>query len=368
MRFFAPSDVYLEKNSVQNHKDQLLSLGTRAFIVTGRHSSAANGSLADVVSLLEDASVSYHIFNEVEENPSVETVAKAAEIGKAFRADFVIGIGGGSPLDAAKAIALLIANPEETSACLYEAKALEALPVAAIPTTCGTGSEVTPNAVLTQHDKQTKKSISYKIYPKLALVDGRYLAAASHSLLVNTSIDALAHCIESHLHSKANLYNHMFSSYGLQLWGEILPLLSQSQETPEESILEKMMLASTVAGMAIAQTGTSLPHALSYEITYHYGIPHGKACGIFLAAYMKEYARHQPDDVRQILSLLDFASLEAFRDFLQNLLGPVSITQADLDTYCAHMMENASKLSTYPFVLEEEHIREIMTDSLQLRA
>ncbi len=366
MRFFAPSDVYLEKNSVQNHKDKLLALGTRAFIVTGRHSSAVNGSLADVVSVLEEASVPYHIFHEVEENPSVETVAKAAQIGKEFQADFVIGIGGGSPLDAAKAIALLMANPKETSACLYIAKDLDALPVAAIPTTCGTGSEVTPNAVLTQHDKQTKKSISYKIYPKLALVDGKYLSAASHSLLVNTSIDALAHCIESRLHATANLYNHMFSEYGLKLWREILPILSQSQETPEESVLEKMMLASTAAGMAIAQTGTSLPHALSYEITYHYGVPHGKACGVFLAAYMNEYARHQPEDVRQILSLLGFASLDAFRDFLQQLLGTVSIARSDLDTYCTHMMENASKLSTYPFALDEKIIREIMIASLNI--
>ena len=101
MRFFAPTNVHIEKNCVRNHKKELLALGTRALIVTGRHSSKINGSLDDVLTVLEESSVPFRIFSEIEENPSVETVAQAAEIGKEFQADFVIGIGGGSPLDAA---------------------------------------------------------------------------------------------------------------------------------------------------------------------------------------------------------------------------------------------------------------------------
>ena len=156
MRFFDPTNTYAEKNCVQNHKKELLALGTRAFVITGHSSSKKNGSLDDVIHVLEEASVPYKVFNEIEENPSVETVVKAAEIGKEFKADFVIGIGGGSPLDASKAIALLIANPEETGDCFYVEKDLKALSIAAVPTTCGTGSEITPAAVLTRHDTQTK--------------------------------------------------------------------------------------------------------------------------------------------------------------------------------------------------------------------
>ena len=170
MRFFDPTNTYAEKNCVKNHKKELLALGSRAFVITGHSSSKKNGSLDDVIAVLEEASVPYQIFNEIEENPSVETVVRAAEIGKEFKADFVIGIGGGSPLDASKAIALLIANPEETGDCFYVAKDLKTLPIAAVPTTCGTGSEVTPVSVLTRHDTQTKKSISYKIFPDIALI------------------------------------------------------------------------------------------------------------------------------------------------------------------------------------------------------
>ena len=365
MRFFAPTNVFIEKNCVKNHKKELLTLGTRAFIVTGRHSAKINGSLDDVLSVLDEADVSYHIFSDIEENPSVETVAKAAEIGKEFQADFVIGIGGGSPLDAAKAIALLIANPNETADCLYVSKNLKALPIAAIPTTCGTGSEVTPNAVLTRHAFKTKKSISYNLYPDLALVDGRYLAHASHNLLVNTAVDALAHLVESRLHIKANIYNHMFSEYGLSLWKTVIPYLKGDTE-PDEPTYETLMLTSTVAGMAIAQTGTSLPHALSYEITYNHGVPHGKACGYFLAAYMEDYAEKKPEDVDKVLSLLGFDSLEAFRTFLNVLLGKCQITAEELELYADNMMANPSKLSTYPFEITRDGIVTILKKSVEI--
>ena len=375
MQFFAPTHVYLEKNCVDNHKQELLSYGKRAFIITGKHSSAVNGSLADVFAVLDEASVPYLIYNDIEENPSVETVAKAAAEGKEFQADFVIGIGGGSPLDAAKAIALLIANPQEDACCLYEPKDLKALPVIAIPTTCGTGSEVTPNAVLTRHAFKTKKSISYNIYPELALVDGKYLASAKGRLLIHTAVDALAHCVESRLHAKANVYNHMFSEYGLSLWGKLAPVLEQIAAGPDavpsslsDEDLESFMLASTVAGMAIAQTTTSLPHAISYEITYNHGVPHGKACGIFLAAYMDEYARNNPEDVNRVLSLLGFDSTESFGEYLRRLLGSVAITEEESNLYADNIMANASKLSTYPFPIDREAILRILTCSLDVTA
>lgn len=366
MRFFAPTNVYLEKECVSKHKAELVSYGNKAYIITGRHSAKANGSLDDVTKALKEASVPYIIFNEIEENPSVETVARAAAIGIENQVDFVIGIGGGSPLDAAKAIALLINNPQETSDCLYTRKALTPLPFVAVPTTCGTGSEVTPNAVLTRHELKTKGSISYSIYPQLALVDGKYLASASQRLIVNTAVDALAHCIESRLHSKANIYNHMFSEYGIRLWSDLIPYLKGEAKADEEAF-EKFMLTSTVAGMAIAQTGTTLPHALSYAITYRYNVAHGRACGLFLAAYMREYAAYKPEDVDTILSLLGFESIDAFGAFLKELLGEESITAEELEQYSESMANNSGKLASCPFAVGKEGIRRILETSLTFK-
>ena len=235
---------------------------------------------------------------------------------------------------------------------------------------------MTPNAVLTRHAFKTKKSISYNIYPELALVDGKYLASASGHLLINTAVDALAHCVESRLHVKANVYNHMFSEYGLTLWKKIVPALTKIAEHPEtapsdlltEEDFKTMMLASTVAGMAIAQTSTSLPHALSYEITYNHGVPHGKACGIFLAAYMEEYAKNRPEDTDRVLSLLGFDSTKDFGAFLAKILGPVRISEADLSLYADNVMANASKLATYPFAIDRDAIAAILRHSLEITA
>lgn len=125
-------------------------------IITGKHSSRSNGSLRCDRSP-EKENISYIIFDDIEENPSVETVMKARELGIREQVDFVIGIGGGSPLDASKAIALMIANPDVTEEVLYQSNPLPYLPVVCIPTTCGTGSEVTPYAILTLHKQRTKR-------------------------------------------------------------------------------------------------------------------------------------------------------------------------------------------------------------------
>ena len=274
MRFFVPTDIYVEKDCVKNHAQNLLAVGKRTLIMTGRHSAAANGSLNDVTEVLKAGEVSYKIFNEVEENPSTDTVGKAAQTAREFNADFIIGIGGGSAIDAAKAAALLIVNPNLNADDLHKAPShpLGHAPVVAVPTTCGTGSEATPVAIITNHKIHLKKSIPHVIFPVLALVDGKYLATAKKQLIVNTAVDALAHMVESILNVKSNLFNRMCPEYGLKLWGECKGVLLGDGECDKEcaglkgdmncaaSLYEKLMLTSTIAGMSIAQTSTAVPH------------------------------------------------------------------------------------------------------------
>lgn len=365
MRFFVPSDIYVEKNCVINHKKDILAMGKRAFIITGRHSAKANGSLDDVLSILEENGIAYEIFSEVEENPSVETVVKAATIGKAFQADYLIGIGGGSPIDASKAISLLMANPEEDEECLYNAKDLGYLPILAIPTTCGTGTEATPVSVLTNHKKGIKKSIPYKIFPKLSLVDGKYLKAASKGLIINTAVDALAHSLESYINSKSDVYNRMFPEYALKLWGDQKNLLLEDGPLTDDQY-EMLMLASTISGMAITHTGTGLPHGMSYDLTYHFGVPHGKACGYFLPAFLEVASRYVPEDVSHILTLLGMKDLEEFSSFLKNLLGDYSISKESRDTFVTAMATNEAKLSAFPGPIKPEEVAYMYDASLEI--
>ena len=226
MNFYMPTQVFQEKNAVKNNGAKIASFGKKALIVTGKSSSKKNHSLQDVIDVLNENATEYVIFDEVPQNPSVELIMKASEFGRNEGADFVIGIGGGSPMDSAKA----------TEEVLYQNLELRAIPVVEIPTTCGTGSEVTPYAILTRHDKNTKQSISHKIYPELACIDPEYLAAAPESVIKNTAVDALGHMVESYFNSKATDFSKCSVSMEFQYGQKIFRYFSARRQTLKHMI------------------------------------------------------------------------------------------------------------------------------------
>ena len=203
MYFYIPTKIYQQDGCVRAHGQELAALGSRALIVTGKHSSRKNGSLSDVVSALEAHGIPFLIFDDIEENPSVETVIKAKEAGLSFGADFVIGIGGGSPMDASKSIALLMKHPEETADFLYARGDGDSFPVAAVPTTCGTGSEATPWSILTRHELKIKQGIARPVFPSLACATPAIWPSPLIPFWSPTAIDAFSHCVESYINANA---------------------------------------------------------------------------------------------------------------------------------------------------------------------
>ena len=384
MRFYVPTDIYVEKDCVKNHAKEMLAVGKRALIVTGHSSAKANGSLNDVTEVLNNGGVAYQIFDEVEENPSTDTVGKGAQIARDFSADFIIGIGGGSAIDAAKAMALLIVNPGLNADDLHKMPShpLDHAPVVAVPTTCGTGSEATPVAIITNHKINLKKSIPHRIFPVLALVDGKYLASAKKQLIVNTAVDALAHMVESILNVHSNILNRMCPEYGLKLWGECKNTLIASVAanntaannasgnaaldvaTVDASLYEKLMYTSTIAGMSIAMTSTAVPHGMSYDLTLSKGTPHGPAVGYFLAAYVEICQKKVPTDVEKILSLLGLQSVEEFAEMLRKLIGTCTVTRELRNKFAAAMKVNRSKLDLVPGGITPEEVEFIYDKSL----
>lgn len=387
MRFYVPTDIYVEKDCVKNHAKEMLAVGKRALIVTGHSSAKANGSLNDVTEVLNNGGVAYQIFDEVEENPSTDTVGKGAQIARESNADFIIGIGGGSAIDAAKAMALLIVNPCLNADDLHKTPShpLDHAPVVAVPTTCGTGSEATPVAIITNHKINLKKSIPHRIFPVLALVDGKYLASAKKQLIVNTAVDALAHMVESILNVHSNTLNRMCPEYGLKLWGECKEALIASgnvvpargnaaaQKAPQDaapvdaSLYEKLMLTSTIAGMSIAMTSTAVPHGMSYDLTLHAGVPHGPAVGYFLAEYVEICHKKVPNDVEKVLSLLGLQSVEEFAEMLRKLIGTCTVSREMRDKFAAAMKTNHSKLDLVPGGITPEEVEYIYEKSLMVK-
>ncbi len=354
-RFYMPVRVFSGREVVRSHAKDLAKLGKKALIVTGRHSAKACGVYDDICAALDECRIAHALFDGVEENPSAATVMKARDFGLQEKADFVIGAGGGSPMDAAKAIALMIRHASEGRDYLYSAGAdSSAVPVVCIPTTCGTGSEVTAVSVLTNEVKHTKGSIPHKIFPDLALIDGKYLAGASDQILCNTAFDAFAHLFESWLNADATPVSRLIAEDGIREWKKCLPVLKKEKQ-PDPDDYDTLMRAAMLGGMAIAHTGTSLPHALSYALTYHLHVPHGKAVCYFLAGYLNEADQKE---VSRILELSGFASVEEFHQTYRLCCHDLGIGEDQLlpviEQGCREVSSNPARCAKAPFACSEE--------------
>jgi alcohol dehydrogenase len=345
MQFFMPTKLYEGKGVVKEKGYLFREIGTKALIVTGRASSKKNGSLRDAVDTLEANKIAYCIFDEIEENPSLETVERAAQLGRAEGANFVVGIGGGSPLDAAKAIGILIKHKHVTKETLIGHEPLDALPVVVIPTTAGTGSEVTQYAILTDHKEKTKKNIGHQIFPSFALLDASYMMGMPNQVTVDTAVDAMSHLVESYLNKNTTPLSEMAVEKGLQLWGECIPALMKKEFSYETR--QKLLLASTLGGIAIAQTGTSLPHGMGYHLTYFKGMPHGLANGVLYKAYLKCFK--DQSKVLQIHKMLGLESHEALESVLDCLCeSKITLSKQEIEQFAKGMCENKAKLKNHP--------------------
>jgi len=363
MNYYMPTKILLGEDVILKNSNLFNNYGEKALIITGKTSSLINGSLKNVTNALKKEGIVYDIFNSVEENPSIETVENIAELGRAQKPNFIIGIGGGSPIDASKAAGVLINNPTATRYNLFDSPHLKSIPVIAIPTTAGTGTETTPYAIVTDNEIQTKRGICQRIFPEYALLDVKYLMFLPDRITINTSIDALSHLIEGYLSKNANVLSDALAEKGLKLFGECLNMIKEKDFT--YIVREKLMLASTIAGMVISQTGTSLPHAMGYALTYFHNIPHGKANGVLLKSYL-EFCKDE-NKVRKILYLLTLENLDELGNFLTAMFGYVNtVSYEEICSYAGIMALNKDKLKNHPTPVNREDILKIYKDSLKL--
>lgn len=274
----------------------------RVLIVTDETVALRTPALAAVESAL--AGRPTRVFSRVEENPAIETVEEAAREAADFDPQLVVGLGGGSPLDAAKGAALLLRNPGPLRRYLAGAKTENApLPLIAIPTTSGTGSEVTPYAVFT--DRQAGSKIGYAhpgIYPLLACLDPALTDSMPPAVVLNTGLDALAHALEAFLSTIASPLSDHFA---LQAAETALAALPRAV-AKDAGAMDRMAYASMLAGAAIAQASTILPHILGYPLTVFHGVAHGRASAIMLVHVLAALRRSPAavDKVGRVEALL----------------------------------------------------------------
>ena len=361
--YFMPADVYFGKDCILKKNEIFKKYGQKALLVTGRSSAKKNGAQKDVVEALEAVGISWVLFDEIGENPDLETVERAGLVAVQENVDFIIGIGGGSPMDASKAIAVLAANPGAPTEILFAEEKSAYLPVIAVPTTAGTGSEVTQFAVMTLHKKRTKAPMAARVFAEAAFLDSKYMETLSPKVTNNTAIDALTHLIESYLSAASNFMSEQIVEAGLKLFKDCIPAL-KAREYDEET-RDKLLLASTFAGIAIAQTGTSLPHYLGYYLTYEKGIPHGRANGML----MKEYLALFPQGDAKVAAVLQCLSMDNIDDldkFMEEVLDITETFTADeLKDFAKRAMEAPQRLLSFSaYSILEEHVYTLYERSL----
>lgn len=352
-QFYMPVRVVEGAGCVRAAAPLIAPLGQCALIVTGK-SSRKNGSLSGVVAALTDNGQRYAVFDEVLPNPTIACVRAGAAMAREAGADFVIAIGGGSPMDAAKAIATLAVQERTDEEIFAGGYAPVALPMAHVPTTAGTGSEVTPYSILTNDAKHTKTSISSPaMFPHLAYLDGKYMRDLPAATTVNTALDAFSHAIEGMLSRNATPLSDALAGESLRI---LYPLLSKTAGTLTLEERDTLLYASALAGMTIAQSGTTAVHGMGYSLTYFYNIDHGRANGLLLGATLRLCEKKGVPALQEILSACG-DSLDGVCATIDTLLGErEAIPAAQLEEFAAAVSEKHIKKSKYEPTAEEVRI------------
>ena len=303
---YMPAKCIWGNNAVSDNSAEFRALGNSCLILTGKSSAEKSGALGDAVKVLEKEGISWGWYNGIGENPLLSSCHAAGEKAREIGADFILGIGGGSVLDAAKAVAIYASNPDLAPIDIYKREYNNPpLPVALIGTTAGTGSEVTAVAVLTNDETGIKKSISGPdCYAKISFCDPKYTATMPYKTTVSTALDAFAHAIEGFFTPKCNGVLRLFAEKCIPELYRCLKALSQA-DTVDPELREPLYYASIYAGLVINTCGTAFPHPLGYVLTENYGIPHGMACAAFFAPYIDRCAEFAPEKFADFIKMTE---------------------------------------------------------------
>lgn len=278
--FVIPNHTVVGTNVLGEAAPLLKKMGNKAFIVTGKH-VAVSDMMKQLTALLDENGIDCVIFDGITGEPTDTMIENGVEMLKSSGCDFIIGIGGGSPLDSAKAIAAMAVN--EGSIADYNGKEItgEILPLAAIPTTAGTGSEATKFTVITDSEKGIKMLLKGDVLvPKLAIVDSNFTVGAPKSVTSATGLDALTHAVEAYTSRKAF---SMTDTLAVSAVKRIMKYLPIAYKEPDNSLArEQMSIAALEAGICINNSSVTIVHGMSRPIGALFHVPHGMSNAMLL--------------------------------------------------------------------------------------
>ncbi len=348
---------YHGKGAIQEIVPEIQRGGWQKVFVTSDPDLIRFGVTAKVTDLLDKAGIAYTVYSGIKPNPTIQNVQDGVRAFQEAKADCIVAIGGGSSMDTAKAIGIIITNPEFADVRSLEGVAAtrnHAVPTIAVPTTAGTAAEVTINYVITDVEKQRKfVCVDTHDIPTIAVVDPDMMSSMPAMLTACTGMDALTHAIEGYITKGAWEMADMFHLEAIRLIGRYLR--SAVQNEPEGR--EGMALAQYIAGMGFSNVGLGVDHSMAHCLSAHYDTPHGMACAQLLPIVMeynkdytgekyKEIARAMGVEGVDAMSQAEYrrAAIEAVRQLSKDVGIPQKnerIREEDLETLAKDALADA---------------------------
>ena len=299
-RFVLNETSYHGKGAIQEIATEVKGRGFRKCFVCSDPDLLKFGVTKKVTDVLDNASIDYEIYSQIKPNPTVENVQTGVKAFKNSGADCIIAIGGGSSMDTAKAIGIIIKNPEFEDVVSLEGVAPtknKCVPIIAVPTTAGTAAEVTINYVITDVEKNRKMvCVDPKDIPVIAVVDPDMMSSMPKGLTAATGMDALTHAIEGYITKAAWELSDMFHLKAIEIISK--SLRGAVENTPEGR--EGMALGQYVAGMGFSNVGLGIVHSMAHPLGAVYDTPHGVANAIILPTVMEYNAPATGEKYRNI--------------------------------------------------------------------
>ena len=299
-RFVLNETSYHGKGAIAAIADEVNSRGFKKVFVASDPDLIKFGITGKVLAVLDSANIEYTVFSEIKPNPTIENVQAGVEAFKACGADCIVAIGGGSSMDTAKAIGIIITNPEFADVRSLEGVAPtknKCVPIIAVPTTAGTAAEVTINYVITDVEKNRKMvCVDVHDIPVVAVVDPDMMATMPKGLTAATGMDALTHAIEGYITKGAWALSDMFHIEAIRLIAKSLRAAVNNEDAGREG----MALGQYVAGMGFSNVGLGIVHSMAHPLGALYDTPHGVANAIILPTVMEYNAEATGDKYKYI--------------------------------------------------------------------
>ena len=329
-RFVLNETSYHGAGAINAIPDEIKSRGFGKVMVASDPDLVKFGVSKKVTDVLDNAGIAYELFTDIKPNPTIQNVQAGVEKFKACGADCIVAIGGGSSMDTAKAVGIIIANPEFADVRSLEGVApttKPCVPIIAVPTTAGTAAEVTINYVITDVEKKRKfVCVDPHDMPIIAVVDPDMMSSMPKGLTASTGMDALTHAIEGYTTKAAWEMTDMFHIKAIEIIGKSL----RGAVANEKEGRDGMALGQYIAGMGFSNVGLGIAHSMAHTLGAVYDTPHGVACAMMLPIVMEYNAECTGEKYREIARAMgvkgvDEMSVEEYRKAAVDAVQQLSI-------------------------------------------